>query len=80
VPLALFSLRSELCSSFPFVYPARSAVQFLSALSVAVAFVRPGIVLETSNQKARVFLVHIVFLRRFSEHAHNVFGEMLARL
>jgi hypothetical protein len=43
---------SELCYSFSFAYPTRSAAQFLSALSILVAYVRLSLVLELSDQKS----------------------------
>jgi hypothetical protein len=49
----LFSLGSEHCSSFTFAYPTRCAAQFLPrALSIAVAYVCPSLVLELADQKA----------------------------
>jgi hypothetical protein len=54
--------RSELCSSFRFAYPLDMLSIFFSALSVTVVYVRPGIVLESLDQKTRVFLVFIVLL------------------
>jgi hypothetical protein len=40
---------------------------------------KPGHVLELPDQKARDFLVLIVFKRLFLKHAHKVFDEMLVR-
>jgi hypothetical protein len=41
--------------------------------------VKPGIILELPDQKARGFWVQIAITRRFLEHAHKVFGEMSVR-
>jgi hypothetical protein len=39
-----------------------------------------GFVLELADQKARVFLVLIIFTRWFFKHVRNVFVEMAMRI
>jgi hypothetical protein len=41
--------------------------------------VRVDIVLELSDQKARVFLILIAFTMWFSEHAHKIFDKIPVR-
>ncbi len=45
-----------------------------------VARTRPGIALESSDQKTRDFVVQIALPRWFSERVHQVFGEMSVRI
>jgi hypothetical protein len=38
------------------------------------------VILESPDQKTRGFLIQIVFPRSFSEHVHQLFGEMTERI
>jgi hypothetical protein len=38
-----------------------------------------GIILESPDQKTRGFVVQIALSRLFTEHVHQVFGEMTVR-
>jgi hypothetical protein len=40
----------------------------------------PGYIFEPSDQKARSFVVTIIFNRLFFRHVHKLFGEMIVRI
>jgi hypothetical protein len=45
-----------------------------------VAGIYSNMILESSDQKTRGFVVQITLLRWFLEHVHQEFGEMVVRI
>jgi hypothetical protein len=57
----------------------RFSIDFVFLIACALLQVKPGIILESPNQKNRIFLVQIKLTPCSLVHTHKMFGEMSVR-
>jgi hypothetical protein len=58
---------------------AQFSIDFVFLIACGLLQVKPGIILDSPDQKTQVFLVQIELTPRSLIHAYKVFGEMPMR-